>query len=353
MSLITPDSFLRLPANANGDKAPITIFFITGNPGLIGYYHTFLSLLSDRLGLDGGSSFQVFGHSLAGFELSKEQEGRKEKAVGEGEEKGHYYNLEEQISYVQRKLGSFITNHYEQNQQNHDGEVPKVILIGHSVGTYIAMEVLRRHRERQRQHATTITTPSNNTTAAEFDIIGGVMLFPTVVDIAKSPAGQRLSKLLSLIPGLAVIASLFARVLSALLPGGLLRLVVAAFMSLSSSLESPDRVVVDTTCGFLGSRGVRQALHLGADEMQTITSDKWSDDIWGMSDVEEPLAKLFFYFGRNDHWVAERTRDEIIAVRGKDSDNEIGKGNGPTMVVCEDGLPHAFCLSEFFYTSFW
>lgn len=78
--------------------------------------------------------------------------------------------------------------------------------------------------------------------------------------------------------------------------------------------------------------------------MQTITSDKWSDDIWGMSDVEEPLAKLFFYFGRNDHWVAERTRDEIIAVRGKDGN---GKGNGPTMVVCEDGLPHAFCLSEF------
>lgn len=193
MSLITPDSFLRLPANTNGDNTPITIFFITGNPGLIGYYHTFLSLLSDKLGLDSGTSSQVYGHSLAGFELSKDQEGREGKAEGEGDGKGHYYNLEEQISYVQRKLDRFVTSHYEQNQQNHDGEVPKVILIGHSVGTYIAMEVLRRHRERQRQHATTITTPSNNTTAAEFDIIGGVMLFPTVVDIAKSPAGQRLS----------------------------------------------------------------------------------------------------------------------------------------------------------------
>ena len=80
--------------------------------------------------------------------------------------------------------------------------------------------------------------------------------------------------------------------------------------------------------------------------MHTITSDKWSDDIWGMSDVEEPLVTLLFYFGRNDHWVAERTRDEIIAVRGKAGGNE----NGPTMVVCEDGLPHAFCLSEFPFT---
>ena len=51
--------------------------------------------------------------------------------------------------------------------------------------------------------------------------------------------------------------------------------------------------------------------------MQTITSDKWSDDIWGIPSVQEPLAKLFFYFGRGDHWVAERTRDEIIAVRGR------------------------------------
>lgn len=81
--------------------------------------------------------------------------------------------------------------------------------------------------------------------------------------------------------------------------------------------------------------------------MQTITSDKWSDDIWGMSDVQEPLAKLFFYFGRGDHWVAERTRDEIIAVRGRQSSSSKGEGGGPTMLVCEDGLPHAFCLSGF------
>lgn len=75
-------------------------------------------------------------------------------------------------------------------------------------------------------------------------------------------AVDNVQKLLNLIPGLAIIASLFARVLSSLLPGGILRLVVAEFMGLSSSLESPDRIVVDTTCGFLGSKtGVRQALY--------------------------------------------------------------------------------------------
>lgn len=78
---------------------------------------------------------------------------------------------------------------------------------------------------------------------------------------------------------------------------------------------------------------------MAADEMQTITSDQWNDDVWGMSTVQDPVSRLFFYFGRNDHWVAERTRDEIIELRGQAPD-------GPKMVVCEEGLPHAFCLRE-------
>ena len=86
---------------------------------------------------------------------------------------------------------------------------------------------------------------------------------------------------------------------------------------------------------------------MGADEMRTITSDKWSDDIWGTAtpsttmDNKDPAAKLFFYFGKNDHWVADQTRDDIIAVRGKME----GK-HGPETIVCEDGVPHAFCLSK-------
>lgn len=82
---------------------------------------------------------------------------------------------------------------------------------------------------------------------------------------------------------------------------------------------------------------------MAADEMRTITSDKWGDDVWGAAC--EPVAKLFFYFGRNDHWVAEQTRDEIVALRGREG--------GPTMVVCEEGLPHAFCLSEFLVFPLW
>jgi hypothetical protein len=86
---------------------------------------------------------------------------------------------------------------------------------------------------------------------------------------------------------------------------------------------------------------------MAADEMRTITSDKWSDDVWGAASAREPIAKLFFYFGRNDHWVADQTRDDIVAVRGQK-----GGQAGPTMVVCEEGLPHAFCLSKWLFIHF-
>lgn len=78
---------------------------------------------------------------------------------------------------------------------------------------------------------------------------------------------------------------------------------------------------------------------MATDEMRDISTDKWSDDIWGIPCGDVKTPKLVFYFGRNDHWVAERTRDEIIAMRGK--------CGGPKMVVCEDGLPHGFSIRKF------
>ncbi|KAH3577857.1 hypothetical protein KXV22_006764 [Aspergillus fumigatus] len=321
---ITRDTFLHtvsLQKNRPGtipSSHHVTIFMISGNPGLIGYYHTFLSLLADKLGSRGAPStiqsrshtceFQIYGHSLGGFELEQHEDldGRK-----------RLFDLEDQICYVQEKLDEFLAG----------GETKqKVILVGHSVGAYIAMEILRRHRERSDAKVRT------GADKADFDIVGGIMLFPTVVDIAKSPSGQKLTRLLYFIPQLALVVGFLARVLAMLLPDALLRGLIKNVMG------SPPDSAVETTAAFIKNKcGVRQALHMASDEMQTITSDKWGDDVWGVSTASEPLTRLFFYFGRNDHWVAERTRDEIIDLRGRVE-------GGPTMSVCELGLPHAFCL---------
>ncbi|KAL3449808.1 hypothetical protein BJX65DRAFT_305823 [Aspergillus insuetus] len=354
---ITPDSFFHettiktvgTPASSSqATPYPTTIYFITGNPGLISYYHAFLSSLGKKLSTlpgdgspnsegqvskSGKSTIHILGHSLAGFELDSSTKSREDKngdADGDGD---HYFSLEEQICFVRRKLRDHMAN-LRTTSSSTTKSKPKVILIGHSVGTYMAMEILRRHRE----------THSEESGQQDFDIVGGILLFPTVKDIAASPSGKKLTFLLRLIPQLALVVSIFARILVTLLPASILSAVVKFVM------KGPPREAANATCEFLRSkRGVRQALHMAADEMRTITSDKWSDDVWGVSSASatktasnlEPPAQLFFYFGRNDHWVAERTREEIVTSRGSANEEE---GKGPRMVVCEEAVPHAFCL---------
>lgn len=198
------------------DKTETTIFFISGNPGLIGYYHPFLSLLAEYLkgrsrDLDSGSaSYQIYGCSLGGFEVEADEhvDGRisasSESGSGSGghAEKNHanrgkdgrLYDLEDQIRFVQAKLAALM------NETNSGPHGPlrkhKVILMGHSVGAYIAMEVVRRHRDASsevdsRPHSD--SKESNTVNAIDFDIVGGVMLFPTVIDIAHSASGQKLT----------------------------------------------------------------------------------------------------------------------------------------------------------------
>lgn len=190
---ISPNSFLHTVSTGPPEplESPLIIYFITGNPGLIGYYHTFLSLLAEKtksllIGQDLKRPFQIYGHSLAGFELP--EPGQKKH---DAESDSHYYDLEEQIRFIQSKINSFVTDRAggtDQQSPKPDAR-PQVILIGHSVGAYIAMEVLRRHRE-----------GSRNDSPMDFDVIGGAMLFPTVVDIAKSPSGQKLTVCFSLRP---------------------------------------------------------------------------------------------------------------------------------------------------------
>lgn len=80
--------------------------------------------------------------------------------------------------------------------------------------------------------------------------------------------------------------------------------------------------------------------------MKTITSDKWDDELWGaVNDQADGCSKtkLYFLFGSDDHWVANETRDALIAARGH-TDGSDDK-NKPVMETDLEGVPHAFCIS--------
>jgi hypothetical protein len=96
--------------------------------------------------------------------------------------------------------------------------------------------------------------------------------------------------------------------------------------------------------------------------MNTITKDQWDESIWGVehpdTDSSFETPKLVFYFGQNvslsrnlslflltfkDHWVADHTRDTLIAARARDENKILS--SKPWMLIDQDGVPHAFCIS--------
>jgi hypothetical protein len=84
---------------------------------------------------------------------------------------------------------------------------------------------------------------------------------------------------------------------------------------------------------------------MARDEMHEITVDKWDNEVWGAeqpSPTNMPRTKLFFYFGENDHWVADHTRDTLMRLRGRcDSADEWR----PWMEIDKMAIPHGFSIS--------
>ena len=130
----------------------------------------------------------------------------------------------------------------------------------------------------------------------------------------------------------------------------------------------------EITAQFLQSKhGVRQALHMAKDELAQLTHDQWSDEFWGVSTPEDASStalrkaaggtaeptrsqqpktsadtshtQLHFYWGSNDHWIAQNTRDKIIAARAR-TEGKNGDERKPIMEIDGHGIGHAFCLSE-------
>lgn len=158
----TPQDEINLKYNEASEKK-LLVFFITGNPGLIGYYQTFLTLCYDSLRSKyKDHSIHVFGTSLAGFSVAKV------------EKHDDPFALEQQIQYIDQTLTRQVSS---TSSKASTTDPRRVILIGHSVGSYILLEVLRRQKSRH-------DVPK---------IISGICLFPTVTHIAKSPSGKRIS----------------------------------------------------------------------------------------------------------------------------------------------------------------
>ena len=158
------------------------VYFVPGNPGCIEYYSTFLKFLGENLvhvtKSGGNPTFDIFARSLANFH----SRGKEVTAYPEGK---RVIGLQDQIQFVETELNQYVRRVRGRKEQFNDdlaGKV-KVILIGHSVGAYVCMEVLRRRREREKQ----LNPPQDE---IDSSIIGFVGLWPTITWIGRSPSGR-------------------------------------------------------------------------------------------------------------------------------------------------------------------
>lgn len=411
-------------------------------------------------GVSGGKNRLNGGKNI---KSEKEQREGKEERSGESCKR-----REEEAGEVEEEKG-------EQVGENNDGQRPnadkyRVILVGHSVGAYIAMELMRQHRERVRKKEIMVrrmrksrlgemqketrqvdsdstSAPwsrhhyfgeqeecqqqqqpekaqssqhqqDNNLEEVEYDIIAAFLLTPTIVDIAQSASGKILAPLLTYIPYLPLLLSGFVKIVITLLPSWFLRMLVcialgddvrlASRTTFSHSVNrgadkstnpttsafkidedgSSIDAAINATVAFLTSpSGVHQSLAMAKDEMREIGPDRWGEDVWGGSGKEEkeamdngyaddrmtPMApywasekssnddlthttrltrSLILYFAKQDHWVADQTRDAIMRQRGgeKRSMNMGEKmvmcgGAGRRIIVAEEGeLVHGWCI---------
>lgn len=213
-------------------------------------------------------------------------------------------------------------------EQKHKG-FDAVILIGHSVGSYIALEVLSRLRRRSSEAS---LKPSSKAK------LNAILLFPTVTHIAQSPSGVKFSTLFG-IPKFPTLVHLLSQYGFWALSDDWLKGAVKKITGM------PDNAA-GVTARFLRSKtGVAQSLHMARDEMKTITEDKWDEEIWGIEGEDEEKGdgevreapRLVFLFGEDDHWVANHTRDALIKARGS-------SGGRIKMVLDQDKIPHGFCI---------
>lgn len=343
------ETILEISGHGPPRDQPTLIFFIPGNPGLVSYYDDFLSHLQSLLrSQDPGqqtsaqrASYIIYGASMAGFDIgSDESSPRTIKTIGHDLP----LSLDEQVEDVYTRLHLAVRKYNDS-----DDSIP-VVLIGHSIGAYIAMQIVRRC-----QNIASKSRP-------RFHVAGSIGLFPTIYELAQSPTGRKVGPL-TRIPGFAYLVQCIAKIFFNLMPTS----IVAKLVGLITGMPpGPAKV----TAEFVKSpHGVIQALHMAKDELAQLTHDRWDDDFWEgraastlaqpAADVSEPVAgrgdgvadygtshtQLYFYWGADDHWIANTTRDKIIAKRARIQDDPNGAGK-PVMEIDKHGIPHAFCLKQ-------
>ncbi|KAI9275965.1 hypothetical protein BDA99DRAFT_431178 [Phascolomyces articulosus] len=255
------------------------LLFIPGNPGLVEYYTDFLEEIHHNVPFP----LEIFGVSNLGMNITT-------PASTKGTTSGKLYSLQDQIDH---KIACFDIL----CQENPDTEF---ILMGHSIGAYISVEVLKK---RHTQRITQVVT-----------------LFPTIREIGLSPNGVAFTKLFSYLPMSLVSTS--AGLLSYISSPLLERLVM-----LLTGQTGPCAKV--TAHQLLHGSVVKNCLFMAKTEMKQVR--ELDHDFYNAH-----AHKFVIYYSRNDKW-APYDHYEYMKEHFPDHEH---------LYLCEQDIPHSFILGK-------
>ncbi|XP_068793176.1 lipid droplet-associated hydrolase isoform X3 [Struthio camelus] len=175
----------------------------------------------------------------------------------------------------------------------------KLVLIAHSIGCYITLEMMKR--------------------ASELQVLRSVLLFPTIERIAQSPQGKLMTPLLC---KLRYILYMPVYLLSFLPEGVKASLVRFALRGMKSCDESS----ITTSVNLFSVDCIANILYMASQEMMKVVERD-------STTIKQNLKKLIFYYGIGDSWCPQHYYDEI---KMDFPDGDIR--------LCEKGLRHAFVL---------
>ncbi|KAF9015551.1 hypothetical protein BDQ17DRAFT_1229560 [Cyathus striatus] len=268
--------------------APVTvILFIPGNPGLLDFYTPFLTALHDKAE-NGKLAILAHSHIYHTPGVMREPEARMHN---------RHSGLTYQVQSAIEAFDALKTNLPNQT---------KIVVIGHSVGAWISLQVILRCR--------------GDAISALF------LLFPTISNIAQTPNGKRLSANILcsqfFFSPLARLILSRASYLTNLLPTACLSWIFKGW---------PIQQIRTLQILLNSSSSIEAALFMASDEMDHIKS-------LDISLLKQYLNRLWFYYAEKDDWVGEE-KGRFITSMHPDRDNL-------QIVHGEQDIPHAFCINH-------
>ena len=335
------------PTASQPDQRHWLVFFIPGNPGLVSYYTPFLISLRELLdeteartaaGTCASLVFHIYAQDLLGFNDADHvpfgtalHRSVTEPGDGDAPPISAPFTIQQQIDQLDSCLAALKV---QQDGPRKGTPFDEVVLIGHSLGTFIALDIFHRRMLASSPQLHEQQIPSSPPRPS---LRAGILLFPAIEHLARSPSGRWMS-MLGTIRLLDAYAHHVAKWGLNLVPRVMLDIVLRRALRLPVA-------AADTTSLLLGSRdGLWQVIEMGKEEMREIrgADERWEERVW-----EAPAAgveRFFLFYGKSDGWVADDLRADFIRRREEHAAREPRART--RIVIDEDGLPHNFSLGE-------